>query len=287
MALGSIFRDGLFAGQTVIVSGGGTGIGRAIAREVAALGATVLICSRSFEHLEPTRAEIVATGGAVEAIACNIRDPEAVEQFFGNVAERHGRIHALVNNGGGQFMSPAEAISPKGWHAVVETNLTGTFYMAQAAFKHGMREHGGAIVNIVMENWRGYPGMAHSGAARAGVVNLTQTLALEWAPNGVRINAVAPGTINSSGLAHYPPEVQAGVADVARQTPAGRMGSESEIAAAVLFLLSPAAAYISGATLRVDGASSLYRLPGHVIPEHTPWPEFSAFPSVLPDEPGR
>lgn len=278
MALGSIFRDGLFTGQTVIVSGGGTGIGRAIARELAALGAAVVICSRSADHLEPTRAEIAAAGGQVEALACNIRDPEAVEQFFRGVAGRHGRIDALVNNGGGQFMSPAEAITPKGWHAVVETNLTGTFYMAQAAFKQGMRAHGGAIVNIVMENWRGYPGMAHSGAARAGVVNLTQTLALEWAPNGVRINAVAPGTINSSGLAHYPPEVQAGVAGVARQTPAGRMGSESEVAAAVIFLLSPAAAYISGATLRVDGASSLYRLPGHVIPEHAPWPEFSAFP---------
>jgi citronellol/citronellal dehydrogenase len=286
MALGSIFRDGLFAGQTVIVTGGGTGIGRAIARELAALGATVVICSRSVEHLEPTRAEIATAGGRVEAIACNIRDPEAVEHFFRDVTARHSRIHALVNNGGGQFLAPAEAITPKGWHAVVETNLTGTFYMAQAAFRHGMRDHGGAIVNIVMENWRGYPGMAHSGAARAGVVNLTQTLALEWAPNGIRINAVAPGTINSSGLAHYPPEVQAGVAEVARQTPAGRMGTEGEVAAAVLFLLSPAAAYISGATLKVDAASSLYRLPGHVIPEHAPWPAFSAFPPEVADDPG-
>jgi citronellol/citronellal dehydrogenase len=214
----------------------------------------------------------------VEALPCNIRDPEAVEGLWRDVAARHGRIHGLVNNGGGQFMSPAEAITPKGWHAVVESNLTGTFYMTQAAFKHGMRAYGGAIVNIVMENWRGYPGMAHSGAARAGVVNLTQSLALEWAPYGIRINAVAPGTINSSGLAHYPPEVQAGIAGIARETPAGRMGSESEIASAVLFLLSPAAAYISGATLRVDGASSLYRLPGHIIPEHSPWPEFTTFP---------
>jgi citronellol/citronellal dehydrogenase len=272
--LNSVFRPGLFAGQTVIVSGGGTGIGRAIAGELAALGARVVICSRSMEHLEPARAEIAAAGGAVEALACNIRDPEAVERCFVEVTQRCGRIHALVNNGGGQFLSPAEAITPKGWHAVVETNLTGTFYMAQAAFKHGMRDHGGAIVNIVMENWRGYPGMAHSGAARAGVINLTQTLALEWAPYAVRLNAVAPGTINSSGLAHYPPEVRAGVAEMARQTPAGRMGTESEVAAAVVFLLSPAAAYISGATLKVDGASSLYRLPGFVMPDHDAWPEF-------------
>jgi citronellol/citronellal dehydrogenase len=277
MALNSIFREGLFAGQTVIVSGGGTGIGRATARELAALGATVIICSRSIEHLEPTRAEIAAAGGQVEALVCNIRDPDAVARLFRDVAERHGRIHALVNNGGGQFISPAEGITPKGWHAVVETNLTGTFYMAQAAFNHGMREHGGAIVNIVIENWRGYPGMAHSGAARAGVMNLTQTLAVEWAPYGVRINSVAPGTINSSGLAHYGPDVRARIARVAQEIPAGRMGSESEIAGPVIFLLSPASAYVSGATLKVDGASSLYRLPGHVIPEHAPWPEFTAF----------
>jgi citronellol/citronellal dehydrogenase len=278
MALNSIFRDGLFTGQTVIVSGGGTGIGRATARELAALGATVVICSRSMEHLEPTRAEITAAGGRAEALVCNIRDPEAVERLFRDVAERYGRIHALVNNSGGQYLSPAEAITPKGWHAVVETNLTGTFYMTQAAFNHGMREHGGAIVNIIIENWRGYPGMAHSGAARAGVMNLTQTLALEWAPYGIRINAIAPGTIDSSGLAHYGPEVRARVAAIAKETPASRLGTESEIAGPVIFLLSPAASYISGATLKVDGASSLYRLPGHIIPDHAAWPAFSAFP---------
>ena len=254
MEIGSIFRPGLFAGQVVVVSGGGTGIGRAIARELAALGATVVLCSRAAAHLEPTRDEIVAAGGQAEAIVCNIREAEAVEALFATVAERHGKIDGLVNNAGGQFLSPAEAISPRGWHAVVETNLTGPFYMARAAFAHGMRERGGAIVNIVMENWRGFPGMAHSGAARAGVVNLTQSLALEWAPHSIRVNAVAPGLINSSGLQTYPPEVQAGFARIASEVPAGRMGTEGEVAAAVVFLLSPAAAFISGATLRVDGA---------------------------------
>ena len=271
MAFRSVFRDGLFQGKVMVVSGGGTGIGRAIARELAALGATVVLCSRSVEHLGPTRDEIVANGGTATALACNIRDPEAVEALFAEVESRHGHADGLVNNAGGQFLSPAEAITPKGWHAVVETNLTGTFHMSQAALRHGMREHGGAIVNIVAEIWRGFPGMAHSGAARAGVVNLTQTLALEWAQYGVRVNAVAPGIIDSSGLKTYPEAVQAQLAAIAADTPSRRMGTESEIAAAVVYLLSPAASYVSGATLKVDGASSLYRLQGYVIPEHDSW----------------
>lgn len=273
----SIYRPGLFADQVIVVSGGGTGIGRATSRELAALGAHVVLCSRSPEHLEPARAEIEAAGGAATALTCNIRDPESVETLFATVEERLGRIDGLVNNAGGQFLSPAESISPKGWHAVVETNLTGAFLMAQAAFRHGMHSHGGAIVNIVAEVWRGFPGMAHSGAARAGVINLTQTLALEWAQYNVRTNAIAPGIIDSSGLRTYPEAVQAQLANIARETPASRMGTEGEIAASVIFLLSPAAAYISGATLRVDGASSLYRLQGYVIPDHTPWQPYSAF----------
>jgi citronellol/citronellal dehydrogenase len=271
MAFRSIFRSGLFQGKVMVVSGGGTGIGRAIARELAALGATVVLGSRSVEHLGPTRDEIVSNGGTATALACNIRDPEAVEALFAEVEARHGHVDGLVNNAGGQFLSPAEAITPKGWHAVVETNLTGTFHMSQAALRHGMREHGGAIVNIVAEIWRGFPGMAHSGAARAGVVNLTQTLALEWAQYGVRVNAVAPGIIDSSGLKTYPEAVQAQLTAIAKDTPARRMGTESEIAAAVTYLLSPAASYVSGATLKVDGASSLYRLQGYVIPEHDSW----------------
>ena len=177
---------------------------------------------------------------------------------------------------GGQFLSPAEAITPKGWHAVVETNLTGTWYMSRAALDAGLREHGGAIVSIVMENWRGMPNMAHSGAARAGVMNLTQSLALEWAAYGVRVNAVAPGIIDSSGLKQYPEPVQAQLAAIASDVPAGRMGTESEVAAAVLFLLSPGALFISGATLKVDGAGSLYRLQGYVLPERESWPKWDA-----------
>jgi citronellol/citronellal dehydrogenase len=274
--MASIFRDGLFDGNVIVVSGGGTGIGRAIARELASLGATVVICSRSVEHLEPTRAEIEAAGGKVTALACNIRDPEAVSAFFAEVVQRHGHADALVNNAGGQFLSPAEAISPKGWHAVVETNLTGTWHMSRAALDAGLKEYGGSIVSIVMENWRGMPNMAHSGAARAGVMNLTQTLALEWAAYGVRVNAVAPGIIDSSGLKQYPEPVQAQLVAIARDVPAGRMGTESEVAAAVLFLLSPAAMFISGTTLKVDGAGSLYRLQGYVLPERESWARWEA-----------
>ncbi|HEU5442169.1 MAG TPA: SDR family oxidoreductase [Ktedonobacterales bacterium] len=276
MPVDSMFRPGLFAGKSIVVSGGGTGIGRAIARELAGLGATVVICSRSPEHLEPTRDEIVAGGGQCVALPVNIRDPESVERLFVAVNEQVGPVDGLVNNAGGQFLSPASAISPKGWHAVVETNLTGTFYMSRAALDASMRDRGGSIVSIVSEMWRGFPGMAHSGAARAGVVNLTQSLALEWAPYGVRVNAVAPGIINSSGLKTYPPEVQAGYAQIAREVPAARMGTEAEVAAAVLFLLSPGASFISGTTLKVDGAGSLYRLQGYTIPDHAPWPAFDA-----------
>jgi citronellol/citronellal dehydrogenase len=272
----SIFRNDLFAGKTIIVSGGGTGIGRATARELAALGAHVVLCSRAAGHLDETRDEIIAAGGQASAYRCNIRDPESIAAFFDTVMQEHPQIDGLVNNGGGQFLSPAESIEPKGWHAVVETNLTGTFYMSQAAFKRSMKAQGGAIVNVVMEMWRGMPGMAHSAAARAGVVNLTQTLALEWAQFGVRINAVAPGIIDSSGLKNYGPAVAEMLQGIAEEVPARRMGTESEVAAAIIYLLTPAAAFVSGATLKVDGAGSLYRLQGYVIPEHEAWPTFHA-----------
>ncbi len=283
----SIFRERLFAGQVIVVSGGGTGIGRAIARGLAGLGAHVILCSRDPAHLEPTRAELTdacaSTGATVDAVPCNIRDPEAVERLFAEVVSRHGQVDGLVNNAGGQFLQPAEAITPNGWHAVIETNLTGTFNMCRAAYHASMGAHGGAIVNIVMENWRGFPLMAHSAAARAGVVNLTQTLAVEWAPAAIRVNAVAPGVIDSSGLRTYPPEVRASLGQIAAEIPAGRLGTEDEVAAAVAFLLSPAAAFISGQTLKVDGAGSLYRLQGYTLPEHPPWPAYPTG-SSLSDE---
>lgn len=276
MGFDSVFRADLFDGQVAIVTGGGSGIGRCIAHELAHLGATVVLSARKQERLQEVKAEIEADGGKADAISCNIRDEGEVEALFDTVLERHGRVDMLVNNGGGQFVSPVEAISKKGWAAVIETNLTGTFLMCKTAFNRVMSEKGGSIVNIVADMWRGMPGMGHSGAARAGVVNLTQTLSLEWARAGVRVNAVAPGLILSSGFKNYPPPVQEVLRAVPAEIPAQRFGTESEVGSAVVYLLSPAAAYITGATLRVDGASSLYRHP-FPLPEHAPFEAFQGF----------
>ncbi|MEM7353605.1 MAG: SDR family oxidoreductase [Acidobacteriota bacterium] len=257
---GSVFRPGLFDGRTILVTGGGTGIGRAIARELASLGAHVVLAARDTARLNAAVSTIEADGGRASHVPVDIRDEDSVAALWEAVLEAHPRVDALVNNAGGQFPSPAEKISKKGWHAVIETNLTGSFLMAREAYNRYMAQHSGVIVNIVAEMWRGFPGMAHTGAARAGVVNLTKTLAVEWAHAGVRVNAVAPGTIEGDGLTRYDPAFIGPMLEQIRaDAPFKRLGTEPEVAAAVTFLLSPAAAYISGETLRVDGASSLWR----------------------------
>src|SRR5262249_9215308 len=158
---------------------------------------------------------------------------------------RHQRLDFVVNNGGGQFASPLENISLNGWRAVIETNLTGTFLVSKAALDAWMRDHGGTIVNIVADMWRGMMMIGHSGAARAGVVNLTKTCAIEWAEYGVRVNAVAPGIIRSSGFKKYPVSVQDGLKGLPNELPMKRFGTESEVSAAVVFLLSPGARYVT------------------------------------------
>lgn len=274
---GSIFHAGLFDEQVHLVTGGGTGIGRCIAHELASLGATVVVAGRRPEPLAATVAEIAEAGGRAHALPLNIRDREAVDAAVAKIVEDHGRLDGLVNNAGGQFASPASAIRPKGWDAVIDTNLNGTWWATQAAFTHAMADSGGAIVNMVADMWNGFPGMAHTGAARAAVVNLTKTLAVEWAPSGVRVNAVAPGYVRSSGMANYPEPVQALAAKFMPQTPSGRAGTESEVSAVVVFLLSPAAAYVNGHTIRVDGGSSLQKV--HMIPpvKHKKMPRFEGF----------
>lgn len=258
----SIFREDLFAGRTCLITGGGTGIGRCIARELARLGATTVLLGRREHVLADTAAEIVAGGGSASWVSANIRDAEAVAAAVKTVCERHGKIDALVNNAGGQFRVGADSISPNGWRSVIDLNLTGTFLVSSAVHAASMAEHGGAIVSIVAPVERGAPLFAHSGAARAGVVNLTKTLAAEWAASGVRVNAVASGVIASAGLDGYPADQLAVLAKQIGLGPLLRLGTESEIASAVAFLLSPAAGFITGQTVAVDGGVDLARAGG-------------------------
>ena len=249
----SVFRPGLFAGKVVIVTGGGSGIGRCTAHELAGLGAAVAIVGRRAEKLDAVRAEIEAAGSMCSTHVCDIRDEDAVRATITQVLARHGRIDSLVNNAGGQFPSPLSSITAKGWDAVVRNNLTGGFLMARECVTQWMADHPGAIVNIIADIWGGMPGMGHSGAARAGMLNLTETAALEWAP--IRVNAVAPGWIASSGMDQYPPAMRETIRGMKQLVPLQRLGTESEVSAAIVFLLSPAASFISGSCLRIDGAA--------------------------------
>ena len=260
MHYGSVFAPGLFAGKVVVITGGGSGIGRCTAHELAALGATVALIGRKPEKLEKAAAEITEDGGKVSQHVCDIRNEDAVKACVAAIVAQHGRIDGLVNNAGGQYMTPLEAISAKGWEAVINTNLTGGFLMARECFSQSMSKHGGAIVNIVADMWGSMPGMGHSGAARAGMVSFTETAALEWAASGVRVNAVAPGYIASSGMDHYPPEHGPRLRAMAATVPLGRFGNEAETSAGIVFLLSPAASFISGTVLRIDGARPQARL---------------------------
>lgn len=260
MQYGSVFAPGLFAGKVVVITGGGSGIGRCTAHELAALGAQVALVGRKIDKLQKVADEISQDGGLVSIQVCDIRQEDVVKQTVAAIVAAHGQIDGLVNNAGGQFMTPLEAISAKGWEAVVNTNLTGGFLMARECYLQSMSKTGGAIVNIVADMWGSMPGMGHSGAARAGMVNLTETAALEWATKGVRVNAVAPGYIASSGMDNYPPEVGPMLREMAKTIPLGRFGTEAETAAGIVFLLSPAAAFISGTTLRIDGARPQARM---------------------------
>jgi citronellol/citronellal dehydrogenase len=248
----SVFRAGLFAGQAGIVTGAGSGIGRCTAHELAALGARVALVGRKADKLEAVAREIKEAGGSAHCYVADIREEERVREIVRAVLAEFGRLDFLVNNAGGQFAAPLEKISARGWDAVVRTNLTGGFLVARECYTQAMKGNGGAIVNMTADMWNGMPGMGHSGAARAGMLNFTETAALEWAP--VRVNAIAPGWIASSGMDQYPPEAAEHIRSLHKKVPLGRLGTESEISAAIVFLLSPAAAFMSGSCLRVDGA---------------------------------
>jgi len=244
----SVFTPDLFKGQRIWVTGGGSGIGRCVAHELASLGAEVVLSGRKAEKLQAVAAEITEDGGRATWHAFDIRDEEAVKA---------GPITGLVNNAGGQFPAPLESISKKGFDAVVANNLTGGFLMMRELFNQCMAEQGGAIVNMTADFRNGMPTMGHSGAARAGMSNLTMTAAYEWARAGVRVNAVAPGWIASSGMDSYDAAMREHIRGLKKHVPLRRMAEEAEVSAAIVFLLSPGAAFITGITVQIDGGVSL------------------------------
>ena len=256
----SVFAPGLLQGQVILVTGGGSGIGRCTAHELASLGAHVVLVGRNPDKLTAAAQEIVGDGGQASWHICDIRRESDVQAMVAQVVQQHGRIHGLVNNAGGQYITPLAKTSAKGWQAVIDTNLTGGFLVARECFNQSMQQHGGAVVNIVADMWGSMPGMGHSGAARAGMVSFTETAALEWAAQGVRVNAVAPGYIASSGMDHYPPEAGPMLREMRNTVPQGRFGTEAETSATIVFLLSPAASFVSGTVLRVDGARPQMRM---------------------------
>jgi citronellol/citronellal dehydrogenase len=254
--MASIFREGLYEGKVAVVTGGGSGIGFAIARTLIELGARVAICGRDPARLEAARAKLTGRGGPVHAAKCDIRQVEDVEAFVSGTRAALGEIDALFNNAGGQFPIPAENLSPKGWDAVIRNNLNGTFYVTREVATASMiPARRGRIVNVIANVWRGFPGMVHTGAARAGVDNMTKTLAVEWSQYGVAVNSVAPGIIRSSGTDRYPPEF----VEMGRQrTPLKRLGTPEEVAELCAYLGSDAASFVTGETWYIDGGAHLW-----------------------------
>jgi citronellol/citronellal dehydrogenase len=257
MTYQSTLAANTFSGQTIIVTGGGSGIGRCTAHELVCLGAKVILIGRTQAKLDKVAVEIRQDNGLVDTYALDIRNEDDVSACISALIEKHGVIHGLVNNAGGQFPSKMENISKKGFEAVVANNLTGGFLVSREVFRQCMKAHGGAIVNITADNLNGMPNMGHSGAARAGVENLTKTQAWEWGQYGVRVNAVAPGWVNSSGFDSYDESMKAMILSLKNHVPLKRVATEAEISSVLCFLISQGANYISGQTIRVDGASSL------------------------------
>jgi NAD(P)-dependent dehydrogenase (short-subunit alcohol dehydrogenase family) len=248
-----IFREDLLKGQICVVSGAGTGLGKATAIELASLGATVIACGRRPEPIEETVAMIRAAGGTAECEAMDIRDADVVDALFDGVLERHGRVDVLVNNAGGQFMSPAEAITPKGFRTVIELNVQGTWQMTHAAAtKAFIPQRSGKVVSVTLSPHHGMPGMAHSGAARAAVENMMRTLSIEWARFNIRLCAVAAGQFDTEVLrTKYPPQVSE---NVSRTVPLQRLGTPEEMAWMIAYLASPAGDFLSGCVITIDGA---------------------------------
>ena len=252
--LPTVFAPGIFKDQVVLISGGGTGIGKATAALMARLGANLAICGRDAERLEKAGEFLRTLGGKVTVHPMTIRDPEQVSALMDDVWKQHGRLDILVNNAGGQFAQPALEIKPKGWNAVVDTNLNGTFYMMQQAARRWVDKGvPGNIINVVAVVWRGLPQVSHTCAARAGQIYLSKTVAVEWAPYKIRVNCVAPGTIATELAAKAVLTSDEAKARIMSRTPMKRLGEPGEIASVVAFLLSDAASYVTGETVLADG----------------------------------
>ena len=270
-AADSVFRADLLTGQVAVITGGGTGIGFGVAELLSELGAHVVLASRKPENLKAGCEKIIAAGGSASAVQLDVRDPERVHAAMQEIGEQHGRIDLLVNNAAGNFYAPSATLSPNAWRSVVEIDLFGTFYCTQAVYPIMAQQGGGRVVSISMTlHYRGWPQMAHATAAKAGVDALTRTLAVEWAPQNIRVNAIAPGPIPTEGVKKaFTPPADSGVADVFAVTndrmekyarsaiPLGRWGSPRDIANMVAFLASPGGDWITGSIFVVDGGEWL------------------------------
>ncbi len=268
-----VYADRLFADEVVLITGGGTGIGLACATEMGRLGAKIAICGRRLEPLREAVNELRSQGVDALGEPCDIREPELIDALLDAVLERFGRIDVLVNNAGGQFPTTAEALSPKGFHAVVRNNLVGTWAMTHAVANRAMiPQKRGRIVNVIANVIRGFPGMVHTGAARAGVDNMTKTVAVEWAMHGIRANAVAPGVIVTSGTKQYPPEL---LDRAEKANPLRRLGTAEEVSHLITYLASRYADFITGQTFYIDGGASVWGEQWEVsedVPKYPPYP---------------
>ncbi|HJZ32291.1 MAG TPA: SDR family oxidoreductase [Hyphomicrobiaceae bacterium] len=263
----TVYRSDLCKGKVAVITGAGSGFGFAIATLFARLGADLAILGRSEERLARAKVFFESFGATVYAEPFNIRDHARCTAFIGNVWHQLGRLDALINNAGGQFPQMALDFKPKGWNAVIDNNLNGTWYMMQAAARAWVeRGSPGAIINIVADFWRGMPGIAHTAAARAGVAYLSKSVAVEWAPLGIRVNCIAPGVLETSGFAHYPPE---GLKTYTQANPMRRPGDVWDVAEAAIYLAAPSGKFITGEVLTVDGGQQCWGDPWPTgRPEH-------------------